>query len=82
VRSKANTSQLNLPHGNRQLKSAKTEKLKSTKQMCSEITVNSLGNPCSESRRRKKEEQRWEGFAEKEGFKPRMKKVSGCWNTK
>jgi len=30
----------------------------------------------------KKEEQRWEGFAEKESFKPRMKKVSGCWNTK
>jgi len=28
VRSKANMSQLNLPHGNRQLKSVKTEKLK------------------------------------------------------
>jgi len=26
----------------------------------------------------KKEGQRWEGFAGKEGFKPRMKKVSGC----
>ena len=29
VRSKADISQLNLPHGNRQLKSVKTEKLKS-----------------------------------------------------
>jgi len=30
-------------------KSVKTEKLKSRKQICSEITVNSLGNPRSES---------------------------------
>ena len=49
VRSKANMSQLNLPHGNRQLKSVKTEKkLNVEKQICSEIAVNSLGNPRSE----------------------------------
>jgi len=30
----------------------------------------------------KKEGQRWEGYAEKEGFKARIKKVSGQWNTK
>jgi len=47
-------SQLNLPHGTRKLKSVKTEKLKSRKQICPEITVNSLENPCSESRRRKR----------------------------
>jgi len=64
VRSKDDTSQLNLPHVNQQLRSKK--------QICSEVSVNSPGNPCSQSRRRK-ERLRWEGFAEKEGFKPRMK---------
>ena len=56
VRSKANMSQLNLPHGNRQLKSVKTErkKNKSRKQICPEITVNSPGNPCSNYLSRKK----------------------------
>jgi len=34
---------------NRQLKSVKTGKLKS-KNRCSEVTVNSLGNPCSQPR--------------------------------
>jgi len=72
-------SQLNLPHGNRQLKSVKTEekKLKVENQICSEITVNSPENPCSEYLSRRKEGLQWEGFAEKESFKPGMKRVSG-----
>jgi len=47
-------SQLNLPHGNRKLKSVKTEKTKSRKQICPEITVKSPGNPCSKYLSRKK----------------------------
>jgi len=35
-------------------KKCKDRKTKSRKQICSEITVNSLGNPCSESGRRKR----------------------------
>ena len=50
VRSKADISQLNLPHGNRQLKSVKTEKkLKSKKTDMLRGKVNSLGNPYSET---------------------------------
>jgi len=40
--------------------------------MCSEVTVNSPENSCSQSPGRKGRLQR-EGFAEKEGFKPGMK---------
>jgi len=35
-------------------KKCKNRKTKSRKQICSEITVNSLGNPCSEYLRKKK----------------------------
>jgi len=40
--------------------------------ICSELTVNSLGNPCSESRRRKGKAAVGR-IRRKEGFKPGMK---------
>ena len=46
-------------------KKCKNRKTKSRKQICSEITVNSPGNPCSEYLRRRNEGLQWEGSAEK-----------------
>ena len=54
-------------------KKCKNRKTKSRKQICSEITVNSPGNSCSEYLRRRNEGLQWEGFAEEEGFDHGMK---------
>jgi len=59
-------SQLNLPHGTK-LKNWKSEKLRSKKRLCSEVSVNSPGIR-GVSPEEEKERLRWEGFAEKEGF--------------
>ena len=63
MRSKADVSQLNLPHGTKKLESGKR---KSKKRVCSEvgITVNSPGNPWSQSWKRSRR-LRCEEFAER-----------------
>jgi len=58
--------QLDLPHGTQ---NKKVENRKVKKRICSEVSVNSPGNPWSQSWRRKGRLRR-EGFAEKEGFRP------------
>ena len=62
-------SQINLQHGTK----LTVEKLEE-KRICSEVSVNGpgSGNPWSQSRRRNGRLW-WEGFAEKEGFKPEVK---------
>jgi len=71
-------SQLNLYRTETTTKSVKTEKLKKVKDgICSEVTVNSLGNPCCDPEEEKERLQQWEGFAEKECFKPEMKESVG-----
>ena len=49
-------------------------KSREKKRICSEVSVNSPGNPWSQSRRRNGRLW-WEGFAEKESFKPWSRSV-------
>jgi len=66
MRSETYMSKINLQRGKLTVENRKsTEK----KRICSEVSVNSPGNPLSQSRRRNGRLS-WEGFAEKESFKP------------
>ena len=58
----------------------KTEKLKSKKWMCWQVSVNSPGNPCSQSWRRKGRP-RWESVAEKGRFQAWSERVKGDTHT-
>ena len=71
LHSKADMSQLNLPHGTNKQKVEKQKNWKVKTNMLRRIGKQSAGNPWSQSWRRKGK-LRWEGFAEKEGFKRGM----------
>ena len=62
-------SKINLQSGILTVENRSREK----KRICSEVSVNSPGNPWSQSRRRNGRLW-WEGYAEKESFKPGVKK--------
>ena len=72
MRSKTYMSKINLQSGILTVENRSREK----KRICSEVSVNSPGNPWSQSRRRNGRLW-WEGFAEKESFKPGVKQWRG-----
>jgi len=65
VRSKADISQLNLPHGTNNWKVENRKKLKRNKQICSAVSVNSSRGIREVSAEEEKEGLRWEELAEK-----------------
>jgi len=66
MRSKTYMSNINLQRGKITVENRKSREKKT------EVSVNSPGNPWSQSRRRNGRLW-WEGFAEKESFKPGVK---------
>ena len=70
MRSKTYMSKINL-HAET-TNSGEQEEQREKTDICSEVSVNSPGNPWSQSRRRNGKLW-WEGFAEKESFKPGVK---------
>ena len=66
MRSDTYMSKINLQRGKLTVENRKSREIK---RICSEVSVNSPGNPGSQSARRKGK-LRWEGFAQKESFKP------------
>ena len=62
-------SKINLQRGKLTVENRKSRE---KKRICSEVSVNSPGNPWSQSRRGKGRLW-WEGFVEKESFQPRVK---------
>jgi len=69
MRSETYMSKINLQRGKL---TVENRKRRERKQICSEVSVNSPANPWSQSRRRNGRLW-WEGFAEKESFKPGVK---------
>ena len=66
-------SNINLQRGKLRVENRKSRE---KKRICSEVSVNSPGNPRSQSSRRNGRLW-WEGFAEKQRFKPGVKKERG-----
>jgi len=64
MRSKTYMSKINLQSG---ILTVENRKSRDKKRICSEVSVNSPGNPGSQSRRRNGRLW-WEGFAEKDGY--------------
>ena len=73
MRSKTFMSKINLQRGKLTVEKRKSRE---KKRICSEVSVNSPGNPWSQSRRRKSRLW-WERFAEKESFKPGVEEWRG-----
>jgi len=69
MRSETYMSKSNLQRGKLAVENRKSREIE---RICSEVSVNSPGNAWSQSRRRNGRLW-WEGFAEKESFKPGVK---------